>query len=121
METPGISGIVGASRIGYRYDLDTQSLLRLERGCHMPRHRSPTYQLERIPTDVWRRAKARAALEGQTIRGILLTRLREYAEDYLAPTVQQSTPISAVGPSAPLPSLTIPGTSMIPIDPELGF
>src|SRR5450631_1318429 len=45
----------------------------------MPRQRRPVYQLEGVPPDLWRRAKARAALEGQSIRGVFLAFLQEYA------------------------------------------
>ena len=45
----------------------------------MPRQRGPVYQLEGVPPDLWRRAKARAALEGQSIRGVFLAFLQEYA------------------------------------------
>ena len=45
----------------------------------MPRRRGPVYQLEGVPPDLWRRAKARAALDGQSIRGVFLAFLQEYA------------------------------------------
>jgi hypothetical protein len=38
------------------------------------------YFLRNVPEDLWRRAKAAAALKGMTIRELLLSCLRELAE-----------------------------------------
>jgi len=51
----------------------------------MPRQRGAVYQFEHVPPDVWRRAKARAALEGKTIRDVFLRFLRTYAAGIAVP------------------------------------
>jgi hypothetical protein len=44
----------------------------------MTRHRGAVYQIERVPPELWRRAKARAALEGRPLREVVLELLRGY-------------------------------------------
>ena len=39
-----------------------------------------TYLLRNIPTDLWRKVKAKAALRGDSVRDVLLKFLRHYAE-----------------------------------------
>ena len=38
------------------------------------------YLLRDIPTDLWRKVKAKAALRGESIRDVLLRLLRDYAK-----------------------------------------
>ena len=45
----------------------------------MTRERGATYQIEGIPPEVLHRAKARAALEGHSLRAVLFRALTEYA------------------------------------------
>jgi hypothetical protein len=47
------------------------------------RERGISYLLERIPSDPWHAAKARAAKEGHTLRWVLLQMLATYAKDGL--------------------------------------
>jgi hypothetical protein len=61
----------------------------------MPRQRGPVYQLEGVPPDLWRRAKARAALEGQSIRGVFLAFLQEYAAGTLTAKPEHIAQLSA--------------------------
>jgi hypothetical protein len=37
------------------------------------------YILRDVPDEIWRKVKARAALEGMTIRGVIVALLKEYA------------------------------------------
>ena len=39
-----------------------------------------TYLLRNVPTDLWRRVKAKAALRGESVRDVLLRLLRQYAD-----------------------------------------
>src|SRR6266852_6044012 len=103
----------------------------------MSRQRGPIFQVERVPPELLRRAKARAAFECQSIRGVFLAFLQEYAAGSVTPkrdedTSEPITPWPAGAPSetqprglghqcvpsvsAPHPS---PGTSSP--DPDLGF
>jgi hypothetical protein len=84
----------------------------------MPRHRGPTYQLERVPPELLRHVKARPALEGHTVRAVVLALLEEYAAGtltHLAPARVQSTnrggdPVAAtVEPRPPMPFSSAPG------------
>ena len=69
----------------------------------MARQRGRVYQLERVPPDLLRRAKARAVLEGKTVRGILLARLEDYAAGSVTPNPQEVR--EAIGsPAAGTPS-----------------
>ena len=52
---------------------------RADQRCTVPRERGLTYQLERIPPGLMRQVKARAALEGRSVRAILLEFLQQYA------------------------------------------
>ena len=45
-----------------------------------PRNRGITYLLERIPSDIWKAARARAAKDGHPMRWILLQLVKDYAE-----------------------------------------
>jgi hypothetical protein len=38
-----------------------------------------SYLLRSIPADLWRKVKARAALEGVSVRALILRMLKEYA------------------------------------------
>lgn len=48
-----------------------------------------TYQLERIPDHLWREVKSRAAIEGKSMREVLLRLLTVYAG--LADTTEEQT------------------------------
>jgi plasmid stability protein len=39
----------------------------------------PTYLLRDVPDDIWRAAKGRAAIEGRSMRDVLLNALHNYA------------------------------------------
>jgi hypothetical protein len=39
-----------------------------------------TYLLRDVPIALWRKVKAKAALEGSTVRDVILRLLRDYAE-----------------------------------------
>jgi hypothetical protein len=39
-----------------------------------------TYLLRNIPPDIWRAVKSKAALEGVTVREVILRALRNYAQ-----------------------------------------
>ena len=95
----------------------------------MPRDRGQTYQLEHLPPGLMRHVKARAALEGQTVRAVVLAVLQEYATGTLTPkqelvvrspaqrptTSHVGDPITASAePPSPMPGLSAP-------DPDLGF
>ena len=71
----------------------------------MPRHRGPTYQLERVPIELLRQVKARAALEGRPVRAVILAFLEEYA--------------GRIPTREPPPIDVSPVLS--PVDPDLGF
>ena len=64
----------------------------------MPRQRGPVYQLERVPPDLWRRAKARAALDGHSLRAVVLALLDEYAAGTLTPKHELVARLSAGAP-----------------------
>lgn len=40
----------------------------------------PSFMLRQIDPDLWRRVKARAALEGRTVRSVLLDLITAYAD-----------------------------------------
>lgn len=91
----------------------------------MPRQRGPVHQLERVPPDLWRRAKSRAALDGLSLRAVMLGLLEEYAAGtltpkpaYMAPAQSQGrsrdTVTASVEPPPPMPFSSAP-------DPDLGF
>jgi hypothetical protein len=61
----------------------------------MPRQRGSVYQLERVPPDLWRRAKARAALDGHSLRAVVLALLDEYAAGTLTPKHEHVARLSA--------------------------
>jgi hypothetical protein len=52
----------------------------------MPRDRGLVYQFERVPPDLWRHAKARAAMEGRSLRAVFLAFLQAYASGDVAST-----------------------------------
>lgn len=99
----------------------------------MPRQRGPVYQFERVPPDLWRRAKARAALEGRSIREVFLAFLQTYASGIATPNDDAKTiappQSSATEEPRPLEALTKRDQSVPPCrslvislpDPELGF
>jgi hypothetical protein len=43
--------------------------------------RGTTYLLRDVPTDIWRRARSRAVLEGCTIRSVIIELLDRWAHD----------------------------------------
>lgn len=63
------------------------------------RDRGIVYQMERIPPEVWQDIKAEAARKRRSLRDVCLDRLRRHVD---------------VSP-------TSPPSSLIPVDPELGF
>ena len=66
-----------------------------------------TDSLERIPEEVFRRAKARAALERVTIRRVLLARLQEYAAGYV--TSQRDAKVAeAIEPQSAAEAIVAP-------------
>src|SRR6266849_10656097 len=74
----------------------------------MSRQRGQTFQIERVPPELWRRVKARAALEGRTVRAVLLARLEEYAtgrvtpnDHYLSESIGRPAAASMLGESQP--------------------
>ena len=66
----------------------------------MSRQGGPIFQVERVPPELLRRAKARAAFEGQSMRGVFLAFLQEYATGRVTPKRDEdsSEPI-APGPA----------------------
>ena len=67
----------------------------------MPRDRGLVYQFERVPPDLWRHAKARAAMEGRSIRAVFLAFLQTYTSGDGA----SSAPVGdAIGPTATTPN-----------------
>ncbi len=65
----------------------------------MSRHRGAVHQIENVPRDLWRRAKARAALEGRPLRSVMLDLLEGYAAGM--PTPEPIAPAEAEIPGQP--------------------
>ena len=45
------------------------------------REKGTTFLLRDVPTDIWRRARSRAVLEGKTIRAVIIELLDQWAYD----------------------------------------
>ena len=104
----------------------------------MPRPRGAVYQIERVPPDLWRRAKARAALEGQSIRDVFLGFLQTYTAGFetpnhhhhdLARSIASSSssatrnppPVSPSTEGVQSASAPRPARGISSPDPDLGF
>ena len=74
----------------------------------MPRDRGLVYQFERVPPDLWRHAKARAAMEGRSIRAVFLAFLQTYASGDGASSAPVPVRPTATPPKPALPSLPPP-------------
>jgi hypothetical protein len=57
-----------------------------------------TYLFRNIPDELWHRVKVRAAIDGQTMRQVLLDALEQYAKD-----VRLGTVLKVILPGGPLP------------------
>jgi len=76
----------------------------------MPRDRGLVYQFERVPPDLWRHAKAQAAMEGRSIRAVFLAFLQTYAAGDGASSAPVADPagLTATTNKPALPSLPPP-------------
>jgi hypothetical protein len=85
------------------------------------RHRGAVHQIERVPPVVWRGAKARAALEGRSLRSVMLDLLEVYAAGTPTPTPEPIAPTEAMLTSQPVVAMVERRPSVNPLEAEVGF
>jgi hypothetical protein len=60
---------------------DTSSIISIINMAMAKREKGTTFLLRDVPSDIWRRARSRAVLEGRTIRAVIIELLDQWAHD----------------------------------------